>query len=155
MKLLINHKSIAPKLQMNVCVPPTHTHHWDTKRMESGCLVANKTEKYPREGRECQWERLPGNVIYACEKLQTRFAAVKAESSPRLAVTFIPIISAISHPMPDIYTHSCECPTLSICLTLLCLPGKICHKERTFVTSLKVLGISKMPASTPTWENKM
>lgn len=51
-------------------------------------------------------ERKAGRgVIYACKKLQTRLAAVKAESSPRLAITFIPIISAISHPMPDIYTQ--------------------------------------------------
>lgn len=45
------------------------------------------------------------SVKYACRKLQTRLAAVKAESSPRLAVTLIPIISAVSHPMPDTYTR--------------------------------------------------
>lgn len=41
------------------------------------------------------------SVKYACRKLQTRLAAVKAESSPRLAITLIPIISAVSHPMSD------------------------------------------------------
>lgn len=94
-------------------------------------------------------------VKYACKKLQTRVAAVTAESSPRLAITFIPIISTASHPKPDAYTLVVNAPILSICHRLLCLLGRICHKELTFVTHLKVLVISKMPVSTPTLENNM
>lgn len=60
------------------------------------------------------------------------------ESSPRLAITFIPIISAVSHPIPDIYTLLVNVLVLSICHMLLCLLRRICHKELTFVTSLKV-----------------
>ena len=73
-----------------------------------------------------------------CKKLQTRVAAVTAHSSPRLAITFTPIISAASHPMPDIYTPVVNAPILTICHMLLCLLGRICHKELIVVTSLKV-----------------
>lgn len=57
--------------------------------------------------------------------------------------------------MPDIHTLGVNAPVLSICHVLLCLMGRVCHKELTFETSLKVLVISKMPTPTPTLENKI
>lgn len=166
---LLNHNCIAPTIATEgewACIPPTQTWHWDTKRMEAGYLVSNKTESSPRQGREGQPGRLAGRggegggrgvcVHYAYAKSsRQRVAAVTAHSSPKLAITFTPIISAASHPMPDIYTPVVNAPILTICHMLLCLLGRICHKELIVVTSLKVLVISKMPVSIPTLENKM
>lgn len=45
------------------------------------------------------------------KKLQTRVATVLAESSPRLAITFSPIISAVFHLMPDIHTPVVNAPS--------------------------------------------
>lgn len=68
-------------------------------------------------------------VKFASKKLQTRVAAIPAESSPRLAITFIPIISAVSHPMRDIHTLVVNAPIISICHTLLCFWGEYVTKN--------------------------
>lgn len=57
--------------------------------------------------------------------------------------------------MPDIYTLLVTALVLLIGHMLLHLLGRICHKELTFVTSLKVLVISKMSAPAPILEHKM
>lgn len=52
-------------------------------------------------------------VIYAWKKLQTRVAAVTAESSPRLAITFIP--SSLQFLIPGLmYTLVVNAPILSM-----------------------------------------
>lgn len=137
---LLNHNCTARTAAIEcecACIPPTHTQHWDTKRRASGCLVSNKTEKSPREGRECRWGQQAGCEI-CMQKAPNIVAAVTQKAAPRLAITFIPIISAVSHPIPDIYTLLVNVLVLSICHMLLCLLRRICHKELTFITSLKV-----------------
>lgn len=117
--------------------------------------LLTKQRNQERDGEEEVSKEGGGGVKYACTKLQTRVTAVTAESSPRLAVIFTPIISAASHPVPDINILVVNVLILSICHMLLCLLGRLCHKELTFITNLKVPVISKMSIFTPTLENKM
>lgn len=105
--------------------------------MADGCLVSNKTEKSPRVGREWQHRRLAGCKIHM-QRAPNKSCSSYTESSPRLAITFIPIISAVSHPMPDICPLLVNASILSICHMLLCLLGRLCHQELTSITSLKV-----------------
>lgn len=85
----------------------------------------------------------------------TQSSSSSTDSSRRLAVTFILIISAVSHPVLDIHTLLVNAPILSMCHMLSCLLERRYYKELTAVTSLKVGVISKLPVPTSILENKM